>query len=210
MVHYAVLTGDIIGSSALSAFDLDSTMRAIKQQCRDIAEWTGDPKSTYFARRGGDSWQIALRAPQFALRAAIAVQARVMALPFHPTTRIAIAVGTGNIPDTGDINAAHGAVFTDSGRLLSTLDSGTRMGDARGGARHAAAILADHVAQGWTPTQARAIAAALAPNAPTQSVIAKDLGVSRQSVNQTLKAAGYSALTAALAAIEEHPSETDK
>jgi|OM-RGC.v1.015175051 hypothetical protein len=203
MVKYAVLTGDIIGSSTVTASDLDQTMRALKQQCADIATWSDAPRSSYFARRSGDSWQIALRSPRFALRAALTLQAKVMALSFGPETRIAIAVGTGNIPDTGDINAAHGDVFTASGRLLDMLDSNVRMGHARGGTAHAATLLADHIAQGWTRTQARVIAAALAPNAPTQSVMAADIGVSRQSVNQTLKAAGYTALTLALTAIEK-------
>jgi len=194
MGRYIVLTGDIIASTALAADDLDAILKR-------ISKTTGQYHGAQFARRGGDAWQSALPCPANALHLALSIQAHVMSDDANVATRLSIAVGDGTIPANGDLNAAHGDAFTRSGRGLGTLTETTRICDTRGGAHHAAALLADHIAQGWTRTQARAMAAALAPDAPTQASIADRLGVTRQSVNQTLRAAGFPALSNALHAL---------
>ena len=78
------------------------------------------------------------------------------------------------------------------------------MTHAQGGAIGAATALADHVSNGWTSAQARAILPFLKTlKRPTQKEVSAFLGISRQAVGQALDAAGYSAIKAALAAIEE-------
>lgn len=76
------------------------------------------------------------------------------------------------------------------------------MGHASGGALNALILLADHISQGWTPAQARAIFTMLPPGAGPRRAVAERLGISRQAVDQALHAAGFPAIDAALTQIE--------
>jgi hypothetical protein len=204
---WAVLTGDIVDSSDMSAKALDEVMEAIRDASRQMPGWDrsdGDRTETAYARRGGDGWQIALNRPEFALRASLFVQARLRAMNDSYASRIAAATGKGSLPPDAraDLNSAHGPVFEASGRLLGTLPRHTLMAHAGGGALDAAFRLADHIAQGWTRAQARAVCAMLPPGAGPRRIAADRLGVSRQAVDQALRAAGFAAIEAALEQIE--------
>lgn len=202
MTFLSVLTGDLVGSSDLAPAALDAALTSIASAATAISDWRTPALVTRFARRGGDSWQIALSDPSLGLRAALFVQACLRRDTDTATTRIALATGMGTLPETGDLNAAHGPVFVASGRLLATISGQARMAHAQGGAHHAATRLADHIASGWTQAQARAVAALLPPNAPSRADAAKSFGITRQAVNQALWSAGYPALDDALNAIE--------
>ena len=198
---FVVLTGDIVASSELDVDALEATLNAVAEAAADIGGWPG-VSQWGFARRGGDAWQLAFDAPALGLRAALFINAAIRRLDKARMTRIAMAVGAGQMPGD-DPNAAHGAGFTASGRLLEALPAGTYLDDAAGGAAAAAARLADHIAQGWTPAQARALAEQLPPRAGPRAEAAARLGISRQAVDQALWAAGFPAIEAALEALEE-------
>ncbi|MEM6376452.1 MAG: MarR family transcriptional regulator [Pseudomonadota bacterium] len=209
-MQWAVFTGDIVGSSSVSAQRLDGIMHVLEASCRDMSDWVEptEPGQTAafagFARRGGDGWQIALNRPKFCLRAAIYLQARIRANGEGDATRIAVATGDGD-PFRGQIvdpNSAHGPAFEKSGRLLQNLGSRTRLAFAGSGLLDASFRLADHISQGWTAAQARAVAAMLPPGSGPRRRVAEDLGISRQAVDQALNAAGFPAIDAALALIE--------
>lgn len=202
MSQYSVLTGDLVASSDLAPKDVDAALITLETAAAAIAHWRNPPVLTRFARRGGDSWQIAIEDPALGLRAALYLHACLTRDHAAPITRIALANGDGTLPDTGDLNAAYGPVFTASGRLLGDISGQNRMAHASGGATHAATRLADHIASGWTQTQARAVAALLPPNAPTRAEVAKSFGITRQAVNQALWSAGFPKLQDALTAIE--------
>jgi DNA-binding phage protein len=165
---------------------------------------------TGFRRRGGDGWQAALSHPVSPLRAALYVRACVKALYKQADTRIAVATGDGTLPANGDTNAAHGEAFTQSGRLLDDMKGSARLAFSVQGAPHAAFVLADHIATGWTPAQARAMALMLVPKAGTRAKAAEHLGISRQAVDQALRAAGFSAFDAALRAIDGAADNTSQ
>jgi hypothetical protein len=194
--NYAVLTGDIIGSGDLGPDALGAAIAALENASRDI-------EGAAFARRGGDGWQAAFPAPGRALRHALTLRAALRTQGKDRSTRIAIAAGPGTIPGGLDPNAAHGPAFTASGRLLEALPSGATMAHAAGGALDAATRLADHISTAWTPAQARAMEIMLPPGAPIRAGAAKQLGITRQAVNQALWSAGYPALDAALNLIED-------
>ncbi|MEM6376158.1 MAG: hypothetical protein AAF686_07940, partial [Pseudomonadota bacterium] len=215
-MQWAVFTGDIVGSSSVSADRLDAIMHVLEASCRDLSDWVeptepgktvplaGFKRGAGFARRGGDGWQIALNRPKFCLRAAIYLQARIRANGEGDATRIAVATGDGD-PFRGQIvdpNSAHGPAFEKSGRLLQKLGSRTRLAFAGSGLLDASFRLADHISQGWTAAQARAVAAMLPPGSGPRRRVAEDLGISRQAVDQALNAAGFPAIDAALALIE--------
>lgn len=202
---WTVLTGDIVESSDLSSGDLDRVMDVILSVPDEMTRWIAAPDrpmEAHVTRRGGDGWQLAMDHPRLALRAALFLQAHVRTA--GATTRIAVATGEGKLPDTPnpDLNSAHGPAFQDSGRLLEQLDNRTLMAHADGGTLDAVFRLADHIAQGWTQAQARALSRMLPPGAGPRRVAAKRLGISRQAVDQALNAAGFPALMDAIEAVE--------
>ncbi|MCR8547070.1 MarR family transcriptional regulator [Salipiger sp. P9] len=203
MQRIAVLTGDIVDSSELSASALDATMAALRVAVQDISTWPG-PVAAGFARRGGDGWQMACDRPERAMRAALYLQASLRRLDRSRATRIALAVGAGSLSptDLDDPNSAHGPVFTTSGRLLESLSGHRLMAHASGGAEAAALRLADHISQGWTPAQARALCEMLPPGTGPRAEAAERLGITRQAVNQALWSAGFPALDEALSYLE--------
>ncbi|THH38815.1 MarR family transcriptional regulator [Aliishimia ponticola] len=200
-MNFAVLTGDIVDSSALTAADLDASLDALYSACMEISRWQPD-LTAGFARRGGDAWQMAISAPALSLRAVLFAQAGLRRRDKNLYTRIAVAIGDGTLPQDGDTNSAHGPAFTESGRLLEHLPKHVLMSHASGGAPAATLHLADHIARGWTQAQASAMYEILPPGSGPRSKAAEALGITRQAVNQALWSAGYTALDAALAAWE--------
>lgn len=202
-MQIAVLTGDIVESTRLSPAALDATMAALAEGAAQIAGWPGQP-ATGFARRGGDGWQMVCDHPAIAIRAALYMQACLRRLDRSRATRIALATGQGPLTQAvlDDPNTGHGPVFTASGRLLEQLSGRQYLAHAGGGALAAALRLADHISQGWTPAQARALCEQLPPDAGPRAEAASRLGISRQAVNQALWAAGFTALDEALSFLE--------
>lgn len=203
MSRFAVLTGDIVDSSNLTASELDACMKNLHAAAIEISGWDKDI-TTGFARRGGDGWQIVMQRPRLAFRAALYLQATLRQRGKDHATRLAIAVQQGRLPIAyrRNPNSGHGPAFTESGRLLDSITGQATMAHADGGARAAAIRLADHIAKGWTVAQARAMAHALPPDAPPRADIAVRLGVTRQAVNQALWGAGFPALSDALGYLE--------
>ncbi len=183
-------------------------MQALDNAAWQMSGWehkAHERTETGFARRGGDGWQIAINRPRFALRSALFIQARLRSLHEDYATRIATAIGDGALPKDAntDLNGAYGPAFQDSGRLLEALPNRTLMACADGGALDAAFRLADHISQGWTQAQARALSVILPPDSGPRRIAAEQLGISRQAVDQALWAAGYPAISDALKQIEE-------
>ncbi|WP_138934129.1 MarR family transcriptional regulator [Roseovarius arcticus] len=205
-MKWAVLTGDIVASSSIEADALDALLQHIERVSLEAAAWTGHGPNimTGFARRGGDGWQMAINRPDLALRLSLYIRAQLRLLDPQYATRIAAAAGDGEVPEQPmtDLNSAHGAAFTASGRLLEKLDGHTLMAHADGGAIDAAFRLADYISQNWTQAQARSLCLMLPPGAGPRRVAAETLGISRQAVDQALNGAGYPALIDALEAIE--------
>ena len=98
MTALCVLTGDLVASSDLSPEAVDHALTIIETAATDMAGWNGPDGLSRFARRGGDSWQIALADPSRALRAALFVQACLRRDNAKSQTRIALATGTGALP----------------------------------------------------------------------------------------------------------------
>lgn len=195
-MRLTVLTGDIVESTKLDNAALDSAMKALEEAALSIETWGDGP--CLFGRSSGDGWQLALGSPKYGLRACLFIQAGLRRLDKSLSTRIALATGDGTLPESQDINGAHGPAFIASGRLLGTISGHIRMMSAETGTGNAALMLADHIAQGWTQAQARSLYEQLPPNAGTRESAAKRLGISRPAVNQALWSGGFTALDAAL------------
>lgn len=200
MKFHAVLTGDIVSSTALPPAQLDQVMDCLEGATRDIGRWAPGLVAG-FARRGGDGWQMALDRPRLAFRATLYAQAMLRRMGADLSTRIAVADGEGTLPPEGP-NAAHGPAFTASGRALTTMDRQARLTHAGGGAEAAAYHLADAISRGWTQAQARALCEMLPPLGRTQAEASETLNIGRSAVQQALAAADYKHLSLALQAIE--------
>ncbi|WP_141536239.1 hypothetical protein [Thioclava sp. ES.031] len=134
MKDLIVFTGDIVGSSRLTASELSAALDAIEGAAAVLRPALGE---TAFARNRGDGWQIAITQPRLQARLALLIRAKLRALGGAFSTRIAMAEGDGTLPADGNLNGASGAVFTASGQLLDSLE-GPRIAHAAGGrlARH--------------------------------------------------------------------------
>lgn len=201
MKQLCVLTGDLVGSTELTSTALDSALKTLEKLADDLSGWQTPHHDTRLTLSRGDGWQLVLHDAALGLRAALYLQSGLMSHHNGLQSKIAMANGAGTLPDKGGLNAANGPAFTASGRALDTL-KGALMVHAAGGAMGAAVRLADHIAQGWTEAQARAVHVMLWPQSRTQAEAAQIIGISRQAVGQALHGAGFAALEQALALIE--------
>ena len=191
MTNYAVLTGDIVKSSDLPDGGLDQIFANLSMAAEHIATWQDAP--AYLTRNRGDGWQMAVR-PDFALRATYAARAAPRLTHKRYDTRVALAIGPGQIPGA-TLADATGDVFVSSGRTLESMPRRRLMsfGDPDG-VYGIILRLAEEIIKSWTETQAKVALCALAPNRPTQSALAAALGVSQQTVQGHLDAGGIDAL----------------
>ncbi len=196
----AVLTGDIVASTELPGDQQEALMCSLSDDAGRMADWHG--ASLRFSRQRGDGWQVLLARPALALRSALYLQSGLRSFGKGLATRISIAVGDGDAGPGTDLNSANGPAFVASGRGLDAMQAPGLIQHTAGGSIGAATCLADHIAQDWTPAQARALHPMLAPIPPRHTDVAGDLGITRQAVTQALDAAGYAALLAALGMIE--------
>lgn len=206
MTQYAVLTGDIVSSTALKSAELRTALELLQSASAEVSEWVTPTFASRFTTSRGDGWQIVLNHPALALRAALYLQAALMRYDPSLQTRIAIATGPATLPEGADLNVAGGPAFTASGRVLEKMTTGL-ITHADAGPLGAVTRLADHIAQGWTAAQARAMFLMLPPDPPTHTGAAKQLGISRQAVDKALRSAGFSALSEALTMVEVNISD---
>lgn len=203
--HIAVLTGDIVASTALGTAALDQAFTTLRSRAADLAAESGG--DLHFSRHRGDGWQAVLHNPKTALRICLILRASLRAMGKDYDSRMACAEGAVALPIKADLNQEVSFPFITSGQLLQTISQEKslpiRIAHASSGATSAAFTLADHISQDWTPAQAQAINLALETQTSySLTEIAKQLGKSRQAVTKALDAAGYPALELALTSIE--------
>ena len=209
MTHdIAVLTGDLVASTAAGVEAVERAMDALKVAADTFSGWTGE--DTRFTRFRGDGWQICVMRPNWTLRAMLFLIASLRAADTQLQTRIAIAIGPYDRLGNAGLSAASGLAFEKSGHQLDEMSRRDRIAfdavdyrdriafgsrqSALGPWRGAILVLAFHQAEGWTREQAEAIALALDPKKPTQAEVAARLGITRQASQARLRGAGQQAL----------------
>lgn len=195
MPQLAVLTGDIVKSSALPEGGLAQIFAGLEAAAAAVAEW--QDVAPHLTRARGDSWQAVCAAP-FALRAALSFRAGVRMTGKDHDTRIGLAVGAGAVTGA-NLADADGPAFVASGRALDDMARTARLAtdSAPYCAPHAlqtALPLADYISSRWTVRQAQIALASLALPAPTQDTLADRFKVSRQTIHSLQDAAGIRAL----------------
>lgn len=203
---YAVLSGDIVESRRF--VDRGPALRdAIKSAYRTCADafpeaLRGLPEVDVFA---GDSWQILTDSPTSALRIALCMRALIKSNAELPGVDTRVAIGVGTIGYLGDdrLSMSQGEAFTLSGvglRELEAVDAcrlaALAASTPAGGQQGALAfqrtldtvmLLLDVICEGWTASQAAAMACALRGWTQTQS--AHHSGISQPAVSKALCAA---------------------
>lgn len=208
--HIAVLTGDIVNSTALGEVELERAINTLERQSNTMAKWHDAP--LHFTRHRGDGWQVALNRPERALRTALALRAAIRSLGKDYDTRVACAIRKTSQPLNANLNLETQEAFVASGRILEMItkgDDSARLVAEQGGALNAAFILADHISKDWTVPQAQAMVAYLTPESrPSLTAIAKIRNKSRQAVTKAIESAGGYALENALLSLEDkHPND---
>ncbi|WP_417270452.1 hypothetical protein [Celeribacter sp.] len=210
----AVLTGDLVGSTALGPAKVEQAFDAL-EACADMqADWM-DGQSLHFTRHRGDGWQVALAEPKYALRSALCFRAALRALGEEFDTYIGIAEGDVAGEIGPDLNEETTAPFTASGANLEHLKSGEALEDIklsstgirmlydRTTPQDALAIALDGYASEWTKVQAATIYEILPPDYDLNfSKTAIKIGKSRQTVTKTIRASQYERISLALASME--------
>jgi hypothetical protein len=207
---YAVVTGDIVGSSQLgegARARLHRVMRGGSSALRGHFA-AGMPYEIDIFR--GDGWQFLLSDPSQALRAGLSyrVYIRVGMQSRSLDTRMSIAVGgVSYLPEEPEVSSGDGEAFRLSGEGLERLSRRRRMvfhggkavPQALGEGLDALVQLIDELATHWTIKQAQAVAGALW--GWTQAHIGASWpqgSITQQAVAQHLGRAGWNAVDNAL------------
>lgn len=195
MTTHAVLTGDLVGSSRLTAASLDGARQAFATAAAEIEAWRPRLVGAAPDFFRGDSWQMLLTQPGFSLRAAFYIRASLKAGDPDWDTRIGIGLGEIDRIDKQRTSLSAGEAFLLSGRALDEMGEaldivvrGPKNG-LRWGALEPLAHICSAVMDDWSQKQAQAAKLALAPDAPSQAKMADLLGVSQQAVSKALGAA---------------------
>ncbi|MGL4513659.1 MAG: hypothetical protein ACRCT8_11270 [Lacipirellulaceae bacterium] len=203
--EYAVLTGDVVGSSELAADDRKKLPSLLREVERGLGRLLGDGLAAPMAVFGGDSWQVLLARPSDALRAALFVRASLQGSELGIDTRVAVAVGTIDFVPDGRIEEADGEAFRLSGRLLKEgLGKRRRLGFTAADPARAErwdlvfALVDGLVRAAWTPKRARAITGALLGETEAQIADAEEPPTTRQAVHKRLELADWGLLEAAV------------
>lgn len=210
MGAFAVLTGDIIGSSGLAPRELERARSLVLKGARQFHSKSrpmvfGAPE---FFR--GDAWQLLLREPGRSLRVALYIRA-LLSAKIGVSTRISIGIGPVEAINRSRTSLSTGEAFTLSGHALDEI---TGYFDLSGALPDRAAVLASwfpamlHLCSGlirdWTRRQAEIISLALLSDSQTHEGIAKSLHppVSKQTVSESLAGANWRSLLEAIRVFE--------
>lgn len=208
--QYAVLTGDIVGSSRLSVKDFKSVKDCLKEASREMDNLCKSADSLVigdidFYR--GDGWQLLLGQPRYVLRGCLFLRAYLRAY-CDADTRIAVGIGEVEHIDRNRISQSTGAAFQLSGEALDKLKRRRRMTIAlsdkhSGKTSESVPIfeLSDAIVQRWTEKQAETMLWAL--KGYKQVEIAEKQGKKQQSVGESLNFSGWYAIEPVLEQLEK-------
>ncbi len=206
---YAILTGDLVGSSRYSASmrtgvlqHLETTLSRMRQfyaaRMPPSRGSTVRASADYYLFRG-DSFQVYLPLPKFGLEAALFIRTRLLSADFSSRLDARIAVGIGRISYFADqLERMDGEAFRLSGTALEQLERTQRhllvqtpWTNANAELSVECALL-DELMERWTERQAAAVFYRITEE--SQSRAAEMLGITQPAVSQQLRAAGFSAV----------------
>lgn len=205
---YAVLTGDLIGSSKFKIKEREEVLSILKDSFMKVAIKARGSKliARPFRIYRGDSFQGVLSMPDEALTSALIIRADLLSKSKEKKSRldarIAIGLGTIDYLPKDQVGEGDGEAFRNSGMELDRMKKGeqnlivkTPWHEINEELRTECALL-DALIQRWTREQAEAILYQI--KGSTQEEIAKILNISQPAVFQRLKTGGYWAIQTVL------------
>lgn len=211
---YAVLTGDVVGSSKLTASERRTLQEVMTSASERVLSTFADGVPYPPARFRGDGWQFAIIEPHRSLRIGLFFRGLILAgmQTRRVDTRVAIGVGGVDFMPSATISSGDGEAYRLSGEALETLPRSSRMAllvsercpSPLTEALDVIVKLVDLQARGWTGQQARAIVGALLDR--TQESIARhefEKRISQQAIAQHLDRAGWGMIEQAVRFYEQ-------
>lgn len=164
---YAVISGDIIGSSKLPPSERADLLNTMKHLSNELRNFLGQSVPLDVDIYAGDAWQLLVAEPRDALRAAIFFRAGIIAKTKKKVdTRLVVAMGKVDFVPNERVSEGDGEAFRLSGRTLKETTGKQHL-------RFVAAAMADSihwdatfglidaVMKRWSPKQAQAVCGAL-------------------------------------------------
>jgi len=193
---YAVLTGDLIGSSRFKEEQRDEVLLILKDSFKKISP---DIIASPFGVFRGDSFQGVLSRPEEGLKAAIIIRANLLSKFKGKRSRldakIAIGIGTIDYLSREQVGEGDGEAFRNSGMELDRMKREeqnlivkTPWNEINEELRTECALF-DALIQRWTKEQAEAILFQI--QGSKQEEIARILSISQPAVFQRLKTGGF-------------------
>jgi hypothetical protein len=164
---YAVISGDIIGSSKLPPPERAELPDLMKQASNDLRAFMGQVVPLEVDIFAGDSWQLLVSEPGEALRAAIFYRSSIIAATQKKMdTRLVIALGKVDFIPGERVSEGDGEAFRLSGKALRESVGKQQMRFVAGPAAEsetwdATLGLLDVIVRRWTARQAQAVLGAL-------------------------------------------------
>ncbi len=207
---YAVLTGDVVASTRLSASRRQALHGAMSMASRTTRQAFGKQVPADVDVFRGDGWQMLVAEPEAALRIALFYRAQLRAaMESHRLdTRTVIGIGTVDFIPGRRVSQGDGAAYRRSGQGLESLARTRHMHFVYPELPEEEALqiivqLVDRMATGWSEKQALAITGAL--QGWTQDQIGHACWpnpISQQAIAQHLDRAGWASLERTLVYVE--------
>jgi hypothetical protein len=198
---YAVVTGDVVGSSKLNSSQRNHLLSVLKSSfsiIKDIA-----PLRSPFEIHRGDSFQGVLSKPELALHVVTVIRANLRYAfetkrrRYALDTRIAVGIGQIDFLPGGRGPEGDGEAFQRSGPILDTMKGDQRLlirtpWPSINAELDVECSLFDALVNRWSAEQAQAILGKIL--GLTQERAAEEFGISQPAVRQRLKSAGGRAI----------------
>lgn len=213
---YAVITGDIVGSSALKSGQRQELLDEMQRGSRALQQ--AFPKAAPLPVEifRGDGWQMLLTDAVRSLRMALFYRAYLLAhspVAVRFETRLALAVGTVDFVPAKRVSQGDGEAYRESGRALENLrkKEWMRLVLPQGATPEAVTAivgLIDSHVQSWTGPQARAVSGALQGWSQSEITELWPDAIAQPTVGAHLDKAGWPAVATGLQCVERSIAET--
>src|ERR1035438_3751058 len=206
---YAVLTGDVVGSSKLDEAARRALPVALKKASKAARVLYGKVIPLDAAVFRGDSWQLVVTDAKLGLRAAVFFRAHLHSNSPEVglDTRIAIGIGTIDFVPKGQVSQGDGPAFRESGRVLESMPKSRKLALSVPETETPAGIepvigLMDTAMERWTEKQSLAVMGMLQGLPQAQIAELWTPPVKQPVVARHLRQAGWEAVAAGLSYVE--------
>ncbi|MHB1035468.1 MAG: hypothetical protein ACYC35_12100 [Pirellulales bacterium] len=197
---YAVISGDIIGSSTLSPSERAELPNMMKQASNELRTFLAESVPLSVDIYAGDSWQLLVSEPGDALKAALFYRSSIIAATAKKVdTRLAVALGKVDFIPGERASEGDGEAFRLSGRALTETASKQQLRFVMDQAEDsdswdATFGLMDVVVRRWSAKQAQAVVGAVQGWSHAEIAAHCKPPIQRESVTRLLATANWHAI----------------